>query len=560
MLAGLPCLSGRGLPGPCPRGTLDVWGLGSWAAQQFLFSACRMYARPAPRRAAEGFAEGDLNVSRPEAFLGVPNVRYRTPAGWYAYDGPTNRILRMSPEMFDILALYDDRPRAEVLAALSSTYPPRELDDAYQCIDRLVREQGILTGRPIDFWGRYSDTGEVRAQLAKGAGQCILEVTQRCNMRCAYCTFSGGYAFHRTHSGADMDWPTAKAAVDLLAARDLAFDGPFVSLGFHGGEPLLRFDLIRQVIEYATSKPSLTALNLCFSMTTNGTLLHDDVIRYLAKSEVTLLISLDGPREIHDRNRVFADGSPTFDGVMRNVQRVRKLEPGYFRQRVSFSITVAPDTDLLLLRGFLEESDLFQPYRIRVSYVVPGNPHYASAHPACPDRNRQQQALFDEFMRSRIDGQTPSRLAVALFEPAFVRLHKRTVFRGPVTSAVAGGACFPGGRKMYVASDGTLHICEKMNPHFAIGDVYAGLDAHRISRVLSEYQAIVGREDCRGCWAFRLCPTCFSTVDGPARFCAPNHAECDAFRAAALHDLAAYCAAQECNADVWAYLDAYTVG
>jgi uncharacterized protein len=497
-------------------------------------------------------------VNSPDAVGVMPFVRYRTPDGWYAYDGPTNRILRLTPAQFDVVGLYHSHSKDGVNAALSSRHAVQEVDGAYEDIDGLVRERGVLTGHHLQRWESYSSVDCVKAELAAGTGMATLELTQNCNMRCAYCTYSGGYTSHRTHSGASMQWSTAKAAVDLLAERDTSFTGPFVSIGFYGGEPLLRFGLIRQVVEYAKAQPALTAHNLCFSMTTNATLLNDEAIRYLAGNNTTLLVSLDGPRAIHDGNRVFADGSPTFDVVMRNVRRVAELAPEFSRQRVSFSVTVAPDVDLFLLRDFLED-DVFQPYRLRVSYVAEGNPGYASAHPVNPDRQVQVQALFSEFMQRRIEGQTPSKLAVALFEPSFVRLHKRTVLQGPVARAAAGGACFPGGCKMYVSSDGTLHICEKMNPHFPIGHVHSGIDVDSVVRLLNQYEALMNREDCRACWAFRLCTTCFTTVGSGSSFEPPSATRCAAIRDAATHDLIAYCAAQEERPDVWRYLDDYTI-
>ena len=76
-------------------------------------------------------------------------------------------------------------------------------------------------------------------------------------------------------------------------------------------------------------------------MTTNGTLLTDDIIRYLAEHEVSLMISIDGPREINDANRVFANGQGTFDTVMGRIRRIHELEPEY-AQHVHFSMVIDP--------------------------------------------------------------------------------------------------------------------------------------------------------------------------------------------------------------------------
>ena len=144
----------------------------------------------------------------------------------------------------------------------------------------------------------------------------------------------------RSHSNKDMHWETAKKSIDFL--REHSVDSTQVNIGFYGGEPLLRFSLIKQIVAYAREK--FDGKELAFTITTNGTLLNEEIISYFEKEDVQLMISLDGPKEIHDKNRVFPNGQGSFDTVMENLERLKAIAPDYAK-KVSFSMVMDPIND-----------------------------------------------------------------------------------------------------------------------------------------------------------------------------------------------------------------------
>ena len=162
-------------------------------------------------------------------------------------------------------------------------------------------------------------------------------MTQNCNFRCKYCVYSGAEnSYQRVHSNKVMNWNTARKAIDFLWEHSI--DSKDVNIGFYGGEPLLEFDLIKKAIEYSRKK--FMGKEISFSMTTNGTLLTEEIIRFLSKNKVQLVISLDGAKEINDENRVFKNGSGTYDRVIRKIDLIKQIDSVYANSVESIQIMI----------------------------------------------------------------------------------------------------------------------------------------------------------------------------------------------------------------------------
>ena len=138
---------------------------------------------------------------------------------------------------------------------------------------------------------------------------------------------------------------------------------------FYGGEPTLGMGLVRRCVEYAR----LRHQNVTFGLTTNGTLLDDEVTRFLVDHNFALYVSLDGPRAIHDQARVLAGGGGTFDVISRNLRALKALAPEYYAKRVVFQCTISPGVDFsTLLEFFAAESGLVGEHPPIISLEIPG--------------------------------------------------------------------------------------------------------------------------------------------------------------------------------------------
>lgn len=149
--------------------------------------------------------------------------------------------------------------------------------------------------------------------LFSGTSLHIIVVTLRCNMKCIYCHASSKAVDKKEF---DMDKETAKKTVDFI------FQTPSksITIEFQGGEPLLNWEVVKYVIEYAQEKNKIAKKNLMITIVTNLTEMNDEKMDYLIKKGVDICTSLDGPKELHDYNRKFLKGS-NYEQVIKCIRR-----------------------------------------------------------------------------------------------------------------------------------------------------------------------------------------------------------------------------------------------
>ena len=135
----------------------------------------------------------------------------------------------------------------------------------------------------------------------------VMNLTNQCNLSCQYC-YEFGADKLATPEGKPkfMDLPTAKASVDFLLTQ--AEGRKAVHITFFGGETLMNFPLLKQVVTYATEKAGEKGCRVDFSLTTNATLLTPTIIDFLSENQIGVTVSMDGPKEMHDQLRVFSNG------------------------------------------------------------------------------------------------------------------------------------------------------------------------------------------------------------------------------------------------------------
>lgn len=193
--------------------------------------------------------------------MGKPFVKlFRVPNAGYCFDLNKNEIFQVEEEPFSYL--YNLLSGKEVIAE-----EPEEVlqlkAEGYLSDESAVKE---VKHPMTDYLGNYLDRPLLKLTL---------QITQDCNFRCKYCVYSEDHNNKQnSHSKKHMDWDTAKKAVDFL--REHSMDSSSVNIGFYGGEPLLEMGLIHQVVEY--SENLFAEKDLSFSVTTNGTLLTEEII------------------------------------------------------------------------------------------------------------------------------------------------------------------------------------------------------------------------------------------------------------------------------------------
>jgi uncharacterized protein len=171
-----------------------------------------------------------------------------------------------------------------------------------------------------------------------------LILTENCNLRCNYC-----YAYKGENSKClDMDISTAKSAIDLLFKNNPNSEG--YGIIFFGGEPLLNYNLMKEVVLYAKELFSKNNKQVGFTMTTNGTILSSEIIKLLKEHNFSIQVSFDGPKEIHNKNRYYANGKGSFEKVLQNIKTIKEND-------IIFSLrtTIPANSNFYEIIKFMEE-------------------------------------------------------------------------------------------------------------------------------------------------------------------------------------------------------------
>nr|WP_321455577.1 radical SAM protein [uncultured Cohaesibacter sp.] len=335
----------------------------------------------------------------------------------------------------------------------------------------------------------------------------ILELTQNCNLACAYCIDGDAYQQKNCMTRQNMRRRDAFRAVDLLFERSSEQKNP-LSISFYGGEPLLRFHLLRDVVAYARKRGEVEERQLVFGMTTNGTLFDERIIDFLADNEVHCLISLDGTATIHDSFRRSRKGEATFNKVMAGLDLIRLRRPEYYQRFIQISVVVMPTADLDALQVFFDALDLPMKANFVESYGLDlenGAAKIDVGSIAAGLRTRMQENGPDYIESARSDRD----FAACLLRSLIGRM------QGDGKSVECGlGQCIPGVSRLLMAADGWFYPCEKLAGHsFArighIGSKKALLEEERVNRLVQDFYDLAERK-CDGCWLAPRCSMCLA--------------------------------------------------
>lgn len=414
---------------------------------------------------------------------------FRTCDRYYLYSSLTNRIARVSERIFGIFeqAVVETENRrvgheAKRIGDLMGLLPERAPQPATFPPERIRRAMEHLRL----FGPRY----------------LILSITEQCNFRCRYCVHSGAYRDRRVHSDKTMTFETIRKALTWY----FSFKRGEYQVGFYGGEPLHRFDLIEEAIAFSRHSMPVDA-RLTFSVTTNGALLSDRVADFFAANDIQLHISIDGPPDVHNRYRVDRLGNPTFDVLWKRLTRLRNRHKAYYDRRVGFNITVAPPGRIEEISAFLDRHPRMFRFKVPVVSPLGNEPSCISEHLGLSeaDWDIDYSAILDEYIDDCVRGFTPSEWCRGCYDDVFSTIHFRTMSEtGNII--VSHGQCIPG-KRCHIDANGTFHMCDHIGEGFPIGSVDTGYDESRIMNYLGEFGRLMDNT-CASCWAIRLCRKC----------------------------------------------------
>jgi len=384
---------------------------------------------------------------------------------------------------YDMVGLYGENDRTAVLSAMREKYPDvpeAELDEVYGQLTAL-RDAGQLFA-PDTFAPMAGRLKEKSAGVVKAL---CLHVAHTCNLNCAYCFASQGkYRGER----AVMSLEVGKRALDFLIERSGTRRN--LEVDFFGGEPLMNWEVVKELVRYARAREAETGKRFRFTLTTNGLLIDDDVIDFCNREMHNVVLSLDGRKEIHDRWRVDYAGNGSWERIVPKFQRLVEARGGKnYYMRGTFTHAnpdFLRDVQTMLDLGFTELS--MEPV-----VAAPDDPN-ALTEEDLPVVMEQYEELAKLMLRREREG-----------KPFTFYHYMIDLTGGPCIYKRVSG-CGSGTEYMAVTPWGDLYPCHQFvgEEAFKLGDVWQGVTN---TAAQAEFAAcnVYARPACRDCWARLYC-------------------------------------------------------
>ncbi|WP_313562016.1 Cys-rich peptide radical SAM maturase CcpM [Ruminiclostridium cellobioparum] len=438
---------------------------------------------------------------------------FRTPGRYYIYDVNRNSIIEIGKVVYKILS---DKTKMEKVS-------DSEVNDDVKDIIKNMIDNGFLSSNRIKAVVHPADE-LLEYYLDNKLRMITIQLTQQCNLRCKYCVYSGDY-INRTHSSKRMSFEIAKKGIDFLIGHSKDCD--HISVGFYGGEPLLEFELLKKCIEYTEER--VEGKDVLFTLTTNATLLNNEIIEYFQEHKVSLIISLDGPKQVHDKNRRFAfNNCGTFDKVIGNLKEIENAYPEYLKDKISFNVVLDRENDFGCINDFFTDYEIIKDANIRSQTIDDRYTDMEIKHTADFD-SKFNYELFKILLHKldRLDEKYVSRLIKQYDEGVLKRTYNNLSIRNKLPDkAHHSGPCIPGVNRLFLTCEGELMPCERVSESsdlMKIGSIDLGFNVEKIRELLNIGKLTEDR--CKECWAFRFCHLCAASADGLTEFSAKKKAE-----------------------------------
>ena len=387
---------------------------------------------------------------------------------------------------YDIISLFETTSREDIISAMKDKYLGTDgitEADIEECYDDVValKDSGKLFA-PDTF---EPMAGHLKAKTSGVIKALCLHIAHTCNLNCSYCFASQG-KYHGER--AVMSFEVGKQALDFLIAnsgtrRNLEVD-------FFGGEPLVNFQVVKDLVAYARSIEKEHGKNFRFTLTTNGLLIDNDVIDFANRECHNVVLSLDGRKEIHDRFRVDYAGNGSWDRIVPKFQQLVKARNGQgYYMRGTFTHAnpdFLKDIQVMLDLGFNELS--MEPV-----VTAPDDPSALT--------EEDKAIVMEQY----------EKLAMLMLDKdkegkPFTFYHYMIDLTGGPCIYKRISGCGSGTEYMAVTPWGDLYPCHQFvgEEKFKLGDVWKGVDNTEIQSEFLECN-VYARPECRDCWARLYC-------------------------------------------------------
>jgi len=369
----------------------------------------------------------------------------------------------------------------------------------------------IRLGEVINY-----NSDKIKFYLANTEQICF-EVTDDCNLKCKYCGYGELYNGYDERRGKKISIKAAKKIIDYLITLKKEYLGYIktnkkILISFYGGEPLLNISFIKKIVDYIKQirTPNFEFL---FSMTTNGTLLHK-YTDFLFDNDFLLLISLDGDKR-NNEYRVFANGRPTYNIILKNIFELKRKYPVYFERSVNFISVIHNKNSIYQVLKYFKDKFKKHPITIGLSNVG-----------VRPDKKEEFEKLKNRFLMDlniKEIEKNLQKMELSDFPRLkrvedFIKVYSGFVFnkigsllyRRENINYITTGTCNPFQKKVFVTVNGKILPCEKISQKFFLGRVDKENIILNFQNIADKYNEFYKKMSvlCDNCYNSELCHQC----------------------------------------------------
>lgn len=392
-------------------------------------------------------------------------------------DVNSNALYVLDDLSYDLIDYIEEASIDDAVRDLENFYDVENIKEAYEELISLKREGMLFTQDPFENIEIPYGNPVVKS--------LCLNVAHDCNLRCKYCFAStGDFKGQRQFMSAEV----GKKAIDFLIKYSASRQ--HLEVDMFGGEPLMNFDVVKEIVEYGRQEAQKYDKSINFTITTNAVMLNDENMRYIDENFYNVVLSLDGRPEVNDRMRVHLDGTGSYEHIVDKIVKMAEMRKNkeyyvrgtYTRYNLDFAKDVLHIVDLGIDRVSVEP------------VVAPESADYALKEEDLPIIKEQYKLLAEEYIKRYKEGRP------------FIFFHFNVdLTKGPCLYKRIKG-CGAGNEYLAVTPEGDIYPCHQFVgiKEYKMGNVVAG-ELNQKMQLDFMKTNIYTKPRCSKCWAKYFC-------------------------------------------------------
>ena len=406
--------------------------------------------------------------------------KFKQGDNFFVLDVNTGAVHIVDELVYDLVDDNKLRDKEELIKEFGAKYGEETISEAYEELLELIDED-ILYSRD-----QYEDIAHSSMDDRDYIKAVCLNIIHGCNLRCKYCFADEGE--YNGHKGV-MSVETAKKAIDYVVKRS----GPRrnIEIDLFGGEPTMIMDKVKEIIAYARENEKAWNKNIRFTMTTNATLLTEEMMDFMDKEMGNIILSLDGRKEVNDNVRIKVDGSGSYDDILPNIKRMieKRDKSKHYYVRGTFTganTDFYEDVKAMVNEGFRE---------ISIEPVVLEKGHFLELKEEhLPEIFENYDKLYNEMARRKKEGDE------------FNFYHFNIDLNGGPCVYKRISGCGAGFEYVAITPQGEVYPCHQFvgKEEFKLGSIYDDTYDAELGKKFKKAH-IYNKPKCRECWARFYC-------------------------------------------------------